>query len=300
MTSSYPSLTANRMVLDTDGSTIFTRIGTVLTLLEPPDVVTLNNESSDALGPSTDIEQYIVAFPELRDVGALYLGFSQAVSTDYIDVLVEGSGDTTNGVDGTWSTVYASNRVDDGTTTGWWGHTAAGDYRRYIRPTASAVGVRALRIVVTPQTPGTTTWSLVSLHVFGGISAGQNPHRLALWHPTENRRVPGGWFDWGDAPLSSSADIQFRVRNLSPDRVAGGIVVSKSVLTDSTPSFPPRLLLSAGGGSFTNTVNIGSLNPSAVSRLLTIRRTTPSDAEAGPWAARIRAAATTWTEVIPA
>ncbi|HEY5787512.1 MAG TPA: hypothetical protein VIT65_22330 [Microlunatus sp.] len=300
MAGSLPDVTANRMLLDRDGSTLFVVNGADRVTLTPEQVLILNNEASDDLGVSTDIDAYLLAFPELRDVQGLYLGFAQEVSADWVDVTVSGSRDTTDGEDGTWAEVFPVNRVNDGTTAGWWGHTATGDYRRYIRlvsTPAAATGLRALRIEVTPQTPGSTAWRLKSLHCFGVPAFEANPHRLAIWHPWLDQRVPGGHFDWGNAPLSSSADKTFRVANLSFARTARTITVSVDALTDATPSVPPQMMLSYGGSAFSSNVTIPQLAPAARSNAITVRRVTPSDADPGPWAQRILAGAAVWVEL---
>lgn len=298
MTSSYPAVTVNRMLLDRDGSSLYTVAGGIRTDLTDADMRTLNNEASDDLGLTTDVESYLIAFPEKRTVGGLYLGFAQAVATDWIDVVVEGSGDTTTGLDGGWTEIYATNRVEDGTTTGWWGHTATGDYRRYIRAISPVTGLRALRIGVTPQTPGTTAWRLKSAHVFGDIAVDENPHRVALWDPLIDQRMPGGHLDWGDVPLSSSADRQFRVKNLSPRKRASHIVVGTDTLTDASPSVPPQFLLSYAGSAYAATVTIPALEPGAISGKVTMRRVTPSTAATGTWASRVVTSGTVWTETL--
>ena len=298
MAGSLPDVTVNRMLLDRDGSKLFTVVGTARTEHVAADLTILSNEASDDLGLTTsdDVERYLIAFPELRDVMGLYLGFVQADPADWIDVVVEGSADTTTGLDGDWTELYATSRVQDGATTGWWGHTALGDYRRYIRVVSAAVGLRAIRISVTPQTPSTTAWRLQAAHVFGEITAGQNPHRLALWHPILDQRVPGGHFDWGNAPRQSSADVTFRVKNLSTSRRADAVVLNLDALTDATPSVPAQHLLSYAASAYAATVTIPSIAPGAISKLVTLRRITPSTAAAGPWAARLHAQASTWTE----
>ena len=297
MTSSYPSLLGHRMLIDVDGAVGHTIAGGVRTAMLSGDLATLNSEGTDGLGPVTDVEQYLIAFPDKRDITGLYLGFTQADPADWIDVTVEGSSDTYTGLDGTWSGLYDTNRVQDGSSVGWWGHTAAGDYRRYIRAISPATGLRALRVVVTPQTPGTTAWSLQAMHVYGTISAGENPHRLELGDPVLDQRIAPGHLDWGDVPLGSSADKTFRVRNLSPYKRADAVVLTVEALTDADPSAAAQHLLSYGGSAYAASVTIPSIAPGSRSGLVTLRRITPSTAITGPWALRVRALPTSWTDV---
>jgi hypothetical protein len=294
MAGSYPDIPANRMLLDRDGSTLFTLKAEALTALDPEQVKILANESADDLGATTDVQAYLLAFPEGRDVSALHLGFVQADANDWVDVTIHGSRDTSDGFDGIWSELYPSNRVQQGTTIGWWGHVALGDYRRYIRVIPPATGLRALAVVVDPKIPGSTSWRLRSLHCFGVTAYEANPHRLEIWHPWLNQRVPGGHFDWGNAPFSSSAEKSFRVANLSYSKTARSIVVTVDALTDATPSVPPQMYLSYADSPFTASVTIPQLAPGARSGVVTIRRVTPVNAAPGPWAQRVLAGAGTW------
>lgn len=297
MTSSYPAIAARRMALDTDGSRLFTVAGTTRTELDGA-LLTVNDEASDDLGPTTDVGYYLLAFPELRDVDGLYLGVMQQDPADWVDVTVEGSVDTTTGLDGTWTEMFASNRVQQGAVTGWWGHTAAGDYRRYIRVIPPVEGLRALRVVMTPQTPGTSAWRLVAMHVFGEVSAhSTHTDRLRFWHPTDDVPLPAGYFDWGNVPFGSTADATFRIKNVSASTRADTITVSTDALTDATPSVAAQHLLSYAASAYAASVVVPSLAPGALSKLVTLRRVTPSTAQGGPWALRVHARATSWTAV---
>ncbi|HEY5727421.1 MAG TPA: hypothetical protein VIV08_02295, partial [Acidimicrobiia bacterium] len=233
MASSYPPIPSNRMLIDRDGSGLNTLFMGERIRLPDSDLVILNNESSDDLGVTTDVGGYLVAWPMLHDLKALYIGFAQTDPDDPIDVVVEASQDTTDGFNGFWFELFGLERVQEGSVKGWWGHTDAGDYRRYIRPISFpdvAMGLRAIRIGVVPSVPDTTSWRLVSVHVFGVPAFEQNPHRLEIWHPWLEQRVPGNHFDWGNAPHSSSAEKSFRVHNLSYARRANGITVSVDAL----------------------------------------------------------------------
>jgi hypothetical protein len=298
MASSYPPVPAHRMLLDRDGSSLHYATPASITMMSADDMRTVNDEAGSQLALQTGSNGYVLAFPELRDVKAMYMGVSQSDPDDWVDVAVDGSPDTTTGLDGAWSEMFALNRVQEGATRGWWGHVAPGDYRRYVRAVSApeaATGLRALRIGMFPQSDA-TAWRLVSVHVFGSYAYEANPHRLQLWHPWLDQPVPAGHFDWGNVPYSSSAQQSFRVRNLSPSRTAQQITLSVDALTDANPPFARQLLLSYDGSGYAGTTSIISLSPGATSRVATVRRVTPHDAVGGAWAQRVLAGAAVWTE----
>lgn len=296
MAGTYADVPDNRMLLDRDGTGIFSMLGATKTALDAAAVRALNDESSSGLGvqSSADATAYLVAFPELRDVAGLYLCFVPQVLGNLVSVVVTASSDTTTGVDGTWHTVFASSQVYTGTAYGIWGKAHASAYRDSIQIASLATGIRCLKIEVTAD-PG-TEWELTSIHAYGKISAGVTIDRIVFWHPTENRRISGSHFDWADVPPGSAADVKFRVKNLSSDKIAGGIVVDTDVLTDASPSVPPQHYFAYAGGSFAGTCAVPPLNPLGVSGVVTMRRVTPSAAAAGLWAIRVVADVATWTE----
>jgi hypothetical protein len=192
------------------------------------------------------------------------------------------SADTTNGLDGTWTTI---------STQQLWSGTVKTAYRTLITST-TALAVRAVRFYATTTT--FNSFVLKALHLYGEPVPGANPNRLELWHPTADEKLTPAFFDWGDVPRSSSADRVFRVKNLSGSLTAGSTRVAMEALTDASPSVPAQHTLSYGGGSFLAQVNIGDLAPGAISGPVTLRRVTPSNAALSLWSFRVFAESTNW------
>jgi hypothetical protein len=132
-----------------------------------------------------------------------------------------------------------------------------------------------------------------NVHLYGEPAPGENPNRLALWHPTLDQRVTPAYFDWGNVPRSSSADRLFRVKNVSSTLTASSVRVAMEALTDTTPSVPGQHSISSDGTTFLAQVNIGSLSPGAISGPLTLRRVIPSNAVLSLWSFRVFAESTT-------
>jgi hypothetical protein len=200
-------------------------------------------------------------------------------------VSIQWSLNTTNGVDGTWTTIAGPYSFGNDETV-WRTGTMA----------ETVLAVKALRFRLNGSSPW--SWSVKSLHVWGEIAPAETPDRLVFWNAGSDTKMDPVTLDWGDAPRSSSADRVVRVKNISPTKSAVNVRVSFDILTDATspaPSVPAQYTASYGGGSFLAQVNIGTLAPGAISGPITLRRITPSNAQYGLFAPRVSAVADSWT-----
>lgn len=285
MAGMYPDLPSWRMAWDVDGS-IALKIPPASGL--PVDLTLAQMQALNDEGPSAgpqfgDRQQAwdwcVVIFPELRDLDALFVQHTGSYAVRNMQV----SPNTTNGVDGTWTTVEAGDF-------GYVGLVKPA-YREMIR-SSTYLSIKALRFQA--GFGGlSSVGNIQSIHLYGEPAPGENPHRLEIWHPTLDERVPPAYFDWGDTPRGSSDDRLFRVKNVSPSMTANSIRVSMAALTDTVPSVHAQHLISQGG-SFLAQQNIGSLPPGATSSPLTLRRITASNAVLSLWDFRMSAETTDW------
>lgn len=287
MAGSYPDAPSWRMPIDRDGTEWYDITpDNVVTQITQANIDKMHDEDDDLYSPANAFAKrfgkILLLFPELRDLDAVFAAASNGVSQD-LAILMETSVDTTNGVDGTWLSYVASYTPP---------RLSKPNYRTGIIVQA-ANGVKALRVM--HNEPNALSGSMHCLHVYGEPSAGQNPHRMALWHPTLDQRVGAAHFDWGNVPRSSSADKTFRVKNLSGTQTANTVSVSLHAHTDGSPSVPGQHTLSTDGTNFTASIAIGSLAPGAISGVLTLRRVTPSTAQLSLWTLRVIAEAASWT-----
>jgi len=288
MAGNYPDPISNRMAYDRDGTQLYVISGsngiTALTAAQTQEINDEDDQTSDWHIPDA-MAYLLLFFPEKRDIS----GWLAIVSDQSAQPLLrmDVSTNTTNGLDGTWTTV-ASNTACKSTP---------------VKPTfrtgvnaVSALGQQAVRFATSPAAGGGNLWlHLAALHLYGNISPGQNPDRLALWHPTNDAHVSGAYFDWGDVPRSSSADRTFRVKNLSPTKTAQTIQLTLDAMSDATPSVPGQYTLSSDGVTFTANLSIPDLPPGGVSNVLTVRRVTPSNAQLSLWNLRLIAQAAAWS-----
>jgi hypothetical protein len=281
MAGNYPDAPSWRMAYDRDGTQVYRVAGGTPFALTNASVASMNDEDGDSYA-LTGAGYLAFLFPELRDLDGFSfywanVGGSGSASLTSPQV----STDTTNGFDGTWTTITAPTNA---------GSINPG-YRTSIA-SSTALAIRGVRF--TTSTSGAGQLAVYFLHLYGEIAPGQNPHRLDLWHPTLDERLTPAYFDWGNVPRSSSADRLFRVKNLSPSKTANAVRVAMESASDTTPSVPGQHSLSHNGGSFLAQVTIGSLAPGAISAPITLRKITPSDAVMGLWAFRVFAESTDW------
>lgn len=277
----YPDVPAPRMPYDRDG-TIGFRItsGGVISQMSSADLININNETSDATTLTNGYDGII--FPQLRDIaGWLLIGGN----TSNVIGTLQTSANTTNGQDGTWTTRVTSPSSP----------TAMLPNYRSVIQLLSVTGVKAVRW---SQASNGCTYQ--AIHFYGTIAASQTPDRLRIWHPTldepldENTSADGAYLDWGDVPRNGTQDRTLRIKNNSGTLTANSINITSQALTDASPSVPPQFTFS-NGGAFGTTLAIGNLSPGQISGVITVRRTTLSNAALGLWAFRSVAEATSWS-----
>lgn len=288
MAGNYPDAPSWRMAIDRDGTQIVhVQENNTMYSGSTTELRNLNDEGDG--GTLSDYNGYtVLIFPELRDIDGLFIMWAQNQFGPSLGGGVSVSVNTTNGFDGTWTSlgvtpINASN------------NPTKPAYRTQISST-TVLAVRAVRIKWNSSSYGGSYYSsLYSFHVYGEPAPGQNPNRLELWHPTLDQKLPPAYLDWGDVPRSSSADKTFRVKNLSSQQTANSVRIAMEILTDSSsPSVVAQHTISYGGGAFLPQVNIGSLAPGAISGVTTLRRVTPSNAVLSLWSFRVFAESTDW------
>lgn len=295
----YPDVPAPRLAYDRDGT-----VGFVIDLstnsvsqMSAGNLVTLNDESSGSIllinaGNSTMDYAYGLIFPELRNIIGVrnfHSGFGQTGGGS-----LQYTTNSSNGVDGTWTSIGATGYSD--VTTGF-----SSTVLRTGITAISMLGVKGFRIRrnVGPNF-GANSWYALTLHLYGSISAGQTPDRLRMWHPAldepldDNTSADGAYLDWGDVVRSTTQDRTFRVKNNSSTLTANSINIAASALTDAAPTLITQYTFS-DGGAFGASVTVTSLSPGAISGVITVRRTTPSNAALSLWTLRITADPGSWT-----
>lgn len=113
--------------------------------------------------------------------------------------------------------------------------------------------------------------------------------RLSLWGVARDARLAR--IDFTTVPARSSNDTTLRVKNESSSYRARDVTVAFT----AGPNDPYEFFLSLDGETFTASVTLGDLAPTAFSRSITLRRVTPSTTAPGSYRCNLRASATSWT-----
>lgn len=292
MAGSYPDVPGYRFAYDVDGTVggIYYQSGHTSTLLSSAQLRALNNDSTAvAFSCSTNSWGFIYfIFPELRDISGILVnlqGSTQLTSIQY-------SSDTTNGSDGSWqSTPMVSINTTD---------------RLALKTGIQAValnGVLGIRYAFSRGPAG--GGSNNNAQIYGNISPTENPQRLRIVDTTATSTLGDGstptgsdivaQLDFGNLKQRTSTTKQFKVVNNSMTQTASSITVSLEAPLDSSPSLIGQFQVSTDNVAFANAVNIGSLAPGAESGILYVRMNPASNAQLGPWAARIIAHPTSWS-----
>lgn len=285
MAGSYSDVPGHRMAYDRDGTAAFL-IGTNGAVAQKSaSALTGGNDESlstviDNEPNSTDtgLRRFGLIFPELRDVAGItlmgdnYNGWGN----------VETSPDTTNGLDGTWTSRGSAGSFVTS-------HNVISMRTGIVA--VSWVGTKGIRVGYYGG-PNDQRWP--TMHVYGSPAAGQAASRLRFWHPTLDQEVGGAYFDWGDTPRNAVITKTFRVKNPST-QTAHDVTLTTEALTDTTPTNVSQHAYSLDGVTFSSSLNIGNIAPGAISPVVTVRRQVPADAALSLWWARIVASAQSWS-----
>ncbi len=237
-----------------------------------------NEDASDDWALSGNDFLAALIFPELRDIDGVFFA-SPTLQTGGSDFSV----DTTNAIDGAWTTMsYVGFDWD-----------LDEEYRDNIDG-QSLTGVRCVRFF-----NSATSIDLSAMHIYGSIASGETPDRIIFLDEASGlefgQSTAPEIMDFGDRPRGSIIDHEFRLRNNST--VAGNnltattIVLTREALEGVMDTW---MTYDEAGGGFMTSETVTSLAPETNSGLLTLRLDVDPAAQLFVWAARTKVAVTTW------
>lgn len=286
MAGNYADPPGPRLAWDRDGTQWYRLVNGALTQLSVTDMQKANNEDNDYVedpGYSNPISaSYIWLFPEPRDLMGLKLMEPSATYGGVSFSPIEVSSDTTNGIDGTWTSVTGITTVTSG--------PVAPGYRTV--PTMSKQNVKGLRI---SYSHGYNSHArIAAAHIYGKPSTVTD--RLEFWHPTLNQSLFDfpAHLDWGNRPRATTEVRSVRLKNQSATLVASNITVGLETFADASPTFLSQMSLRYDGGAYAPTVLIDSLTPGQISAVIDIRQALATNAALSVWAQRLYASAAAW------
>lgn len=284
----YSAVPAPRLAYDIDGTKVVqVNISTgAITELTTTQKQTLNNEGTDTL--SYAVNSYIAfLFPEQLTISA-YTTIIQPQSATTLEIgAFEYSNNTTNGLDGTWTSKEATFTNNNTAVTNPTYRTSIHSLTGTIN--ATAVRFRARSYVTT--TTYTTFFNLINL--FGTPVSSSS---LDFWHPTNNAAVSASYFDFQDVAQGSNNVIQFRLKNSNGSLTANSVNISFSFLTEQTPTLASQYSLSLDGTTYSTSVTLASsISPGSISPIIYLKRNTSASAGLGLHAGRIHSVVGSWT-----
>lgn len=293
MTGLYPDVPDARIPWDVNGTLAYRINAHMPVLINSASPAKMNSElsqggyGSDLSGDLTDsngdtINGLMLLFPQAMDLTAMWAISDWGIST--YDVRT--SADTTNGVDGTWTTRVSGRTAYQG--------PAVPDYRNSIFSMVAS-GVIALKI--TNVTGGNNGRSIGNLHVYGHPSADSD--RLEFWHPTLDQPLYATptFLDWAEVQRGTpSPPVKtVRIKNLASLLSANTITVSEETLTDAGNNFKNAHTFSTDGGvTFASTASIASLAPGQISGQIQVQYAPLVTDALSLHAGRIKAVAGSW------
>ena len=281
MAGSYPDVPSRRFAWDADG-TIFGVVNLdtgILTEASVGQKTEANDEDNEfvggLVGGGTAGGHFVHIFPELREIDGFF-GRSN-VANGF--VAVDTSGDTTNGIGGTWTNRIAS-YTDPNTDV-----ITTGESREEITSLAVS-NVRGIRVTTA------ASQAIRAIHLYGTIAAGETTDRL-LWVDNDDDLEFSESLDYGDIPRGSASDEEAYLTNNSGSLTAGSVQVTAEALYLGADAW---FTFKEAGGSFSATLALASaIGAGSDSPVITIRRVTPDDETLGLHAARAYANVGSWT-----
>jgi hypothetical protein len=292
----YPDIPGTRFALDQDGTILKWRDYTtssswtdISASIAETQKVNSANYASSGIGNS-DIAQFVFAFPEARTISGIYLhgGTPSNGSSQMLSVTWEFSTNTTDGTDGTWTSMTVT--FTNFSQHGFLSSTSKPYYRSDIA-TVALNNVRGIRLRWN-QSGGWGGESICVFHLYGTRPT-TGVDRLAFWHPSTDQAIGAADLDFGDIAQGTSMTKQFRIKNISGTLTANSITLQVS---DLLPEYTGTgLQVSTDNVTYQNSVNIGNLASGIISPTLYVRRTVPGAETTTQRQARLLAHAASWT-----
>lgn len=224
-----------------------------------------------------DVEGVIFIFPELRDIDGTYI----ASNTSWDSAQLSRSADTTNGIDGTWTSVQTVQATMHSPNHELPGH--ADDIYAWAQ-----TGQRAVQW--TADEAGIEDRFLRAFEIYGEIASGETPDRILIIDDLTALEF-GVDLDAGDWPRGAAWDKLVRLKNNSASQ-ANTIDVARG--NDEGPQNSSTWWTFDNGAGFGSSFQVTSLAASAEDTF-TIRMTIPTTAVVGLYEAWMSVAVSSFT-----
>lgn len=303
MAGNYDDVPGPRIAYDRDGTKVIgIDIDTAaFTEMNSSQIAAANNYASATAfnihfaSGTTSAGYLALLFPRTMDIVGYY--FSWARNHNWI---VKGefaySMDSTNGLDGSWTTVDDPFESADPNVA----NTVEAEWRTEIVESIFTAKAVRFRWKVTSVTTNDRFVQVRALHLYGAPSAGAEAG-LTLWDPDNDEAITdGAYFDWAEVVRGEEYTKRFRVKNESGFD-ASGVALSTSIPTDASPSMATYVdyEIETDPGNWVSSLDLGDLAAGDISPVVTARYTPASNAQLGIRGWRTLVEATEWGEGVP-
>lgn len=219
-------------------------------------------------------------FPEKKNVtnGIVWL----SKGTNSYSFTIQGSANTTNGLDGTWETPT----FPDGGIDATW-NTSSDQWRTTIRRIVFTQSVISIRIITysSPGVANNPVNHIYKIHWYGTKASGETPDDLIFTNTSGIELTADA--DFGDVIAGNYSSVyQFKVKNVSTTKTAYGVLLSCS---------GSELSISANGTNYLSSLNLGNLSPGSFTPVIYARSLVPAVSSViGPRSPRVVAVPAYW------
>lgn len=273
----YPAIISRRIPYDIDG----TEVGYNRSLDFYGGIVSW---CSSAIKAQINLGGYKLArsawffFPEKMEIEAVYVSVVKDYIYDPRAVGIQGSNDTTNGLDGTW---------EQAIIVGTWYEvdTSPEGFRTKIGSVSFSEPKRAIRINASTSPDG-TQGALNIVHLYGRKAMEGTPNDILICDTNGNELTK--LMDWGDRPEATEQMKSIKLKNASTTKTANGVNLQLNH-ADFGMSFNVA-------GSWTATLDIANIPPNGLSEPIYIKNTVGLPPQTlGPKAGRLIVGVGSWT-----
>lgn len=215
-------------------------------------------------------------FPELREIGEMCIQYPASGTGSISEHKLQGSPDTTNGMDGTWEDAVYSLPTPSADLDSW---------RSDMFIVSFSGPMKALRFGLRNSSYA-STMKLCAIYIFGRKAATEQPDDILFCDIDGNELV--SLLDWEDRPEGTTEVQSLKMKNSSSDKIANNVNLQLN--------HDNFTLAWAADGPWQSVLDIASIGPSSLSSQFFIRNELGEPPlELGPRAARIIATVGSWT-----
>jgi hypothetical protein len=286
----YPAILEHRIPFDIDGTEVGYRYQSWVDLatifgngvsswLDGQSKQNLNREDRAQTWGATDNKPgfgFWFFFPELREINKIGVQYPASGISGLDERVIQGSVDTTNGMDGSWETAVYSYPTPSANLDNW---------RDKIFTVSFSSPIKALRFGIRTSSYNSTV-KLCGIHIYGRKAAGEQVDDIVFCDTSGNELT--SLIDWEDRPEGTTQITSIKVKNASTEKIANNVNLQLN--------HDDFMLAWSQDGPWQSVLDIASIGPNSLSSTVYIRNAlAPPLLTLGPKAARIIATVGSWT-----